>query len=166
MQYILVLHISFLFCLPLSLHICLSPFPYWFVSLNNTPKVQKHNHIRHIAIWQNALHLTKCVNCYQFDKMLYIWQNAWIELRGGWRASSLKFPLCSYLTSSLQVVLTSTKPSELCINGMSFSRRASKWANSALVVTVSAKDFDSLNLHGPLAGVHFQVVLGFNYQGF
>lgn len=55
-----------------------------------------------------------------------------------------------------QVVLTSTKPSELCINGMSFSRRASKWANSALVVTVSAKDFGSLNLHGPLAGVHFQ----------
>ncbi|KAI3852161.1 hypothetical protein MKW92_024302, partial [Papaver armeniacum] len=27
-----------------------------------------------------------------------------------------------------QVVLTSTNPSELCINGMSFSRRSSKWA--------------------------------------
>ncbi|KAM7477124.1 hypothetical protein LguiB_024367 [Lonicera macranthoides] len=55
-----------------------------------------------------------------------------------------------------QVVLTSTNPSELCINGMSFSRRASKWANAALVVTVSAKDFDALNFHGPLAGVEFQ----------
>ncbi|KAL7193498.1 hypothetical protein ACSBR2_025165 [Camellia fascicularis] len=55
-----------------------------------------------------------------------------------------------------QVVPTSTNPSELCINGMSFSRRASKWANAALVVTVSSKDFDALNFHGPLAGVEFQ----------
>ncbi|KAK1566644.1 hypothetical protein Q3G72_002401 [Acer saccharum] len=55
-----------------------------------------------------------------------------------------------------QVVLTSTNPSELCINGMSFSRRSSKWANAALVVNVSANDFDALNFHGPLAGVEFQ----------
>ncbi|XP_048228014.1 uncharacterized protein Cbei_0202 isoform X2 [Ricinus communis] len=55
-----------------------------------------------------------------------------------------------------QVVLTSTNPLELCINGMSFSRRASKWANAALVVTVSAQDFEALNLHGPLAGIEFQ----------
>ncbi|XP_057537943.1 uncharacterized protein LOC130815476 [Amaranthus tricolor] len=55
-----------------------------------------------------------------------------------------------------QVVLTSTNPSELCINGMSFSRRSSKWANAALVVTVSTKDFESLNFHGALAGVAFQ----------
>ncbi|GKV42100.1 hypothetical protein SLEP1_g49542 [Rubroshorea leprosula] len=55
-----------------------------------------------------------------------------------------------------QVVLTSTNPSELCINGMSFSRRSSRWANAALVVTVSTKDFDALNFHGPLAGVEFQ----------
>ncbi|KAJ9141165.1 hypothetical protein P3X46_031735 [Hevea brasiliensis] len=55
-----------------------------------------------------------------------------------------------------QVVLTSTDPSELCINGMSFSRRASKWANAALVVNVSTKDFEALNFHGPLAGVEFQ----------
>ncbi|KAK3138772.1 hypothetical protein QOZ80_5AG0373260 [Eleusine coracana subsp. coracana] len=55
-----------------------------------------------------------------------------------------------------QVVLTSTNPSELCINGMSFSRRASKWANSALVVTVSSHDFGLFQSHGPLAGVEFQ----------
>ncbi|KAK3221643.1 hypothetical protein Dsin_008668 [Dipteronia sinensis] len=55
-----------------------------------------------------------------------------------------------------QVVLTSTNPSELCINGMSFSRRSSRWANAALVVNVSTKDFDALNFHGPLAGVEFQ----------
>ncbi|KAL8488633.1 hypothetical protein ACS0TY_024794 [Phlomoides rotata] len=55
-----------------------------------------------------------------------------------------------------QVVLTSTDPSELCINGMSFSRRSSRWANAALVVTVSSKDFEALNLNGPLAGVEFQ----------
>ncbi|XP_028793987.1 uncharacterized protein LOC114749629 isoform X1 [Neltuma alba] len=55
-----------------------------------------------------------------------------------------------------QVVLTSTNPSELCINGMSFSRRASRWANAALVVTVTMKDFEALNYYGPLAGVEFQ----------
>ncbi|KAG6414170.1 hypothetical protein SASPL_126888 [Salvia splendens] len=55
-----------------------------------------------------------------------------------------------------QVVLTSTDPSELCINGMSFSRRSSRWANAALVVNVSSKDFEDLNLTGPLAGVEFQ----------
>ncbi|KAL8152485.1 hypothetical protein V2J09_010245 [Rumex salicifolius] len=55
-----------------------------------------------------------------------------------------------------QIVLTSTNPSELCINGMSFSRRSSKWANAAIVATVSSKDFESMNLHGPLAGVAFQ----------
>ncbi|KAJ4845819.1 hypothetical protein Tsubulata_008228 [Turnera subulata] len=55
-----------------------------------------------------------------------------------------------------QVVLTSTNPSEVCVNGMSFSRRASKWANAALVVTVSGQDFDALNFQGPLAGVEFQ----------
>lgn len=55
-----------------------------------------------------------------------------------------------------QVVLTSTNPSELCINGMSFSRRASKWANSALVATVSSHDFKPFQSHGSLAGVEFQ----------
>ncbi|WVZ25397.1 hypothetical protein V8G54_003941 [Vigna mungo] len=55
-----------------------------------------------------------------------------------------------------QVVLTSTSPSEICINGMSFSRRASKWANAALVVTVTTKDFEALNYVGPLAGIKFQ----------
>ncbi|CAA6661682.1 unnamed protein product [Spirodela intermedia] len=55
-----------------------------------------------------------------------------------------------------QVVLTSTNPSEICINGMSFSRRASRWANAALVVTISSKDFVDLHHLGPLAGVEFQ----------
>lgn len=64
-----------------------------------------------------------------------------------------------YWTRFWQVVLTSTDPSELCINGMSFSRRSSKWANAALVVTVSSKDFSALDLNGPLAGVEFQVLL-------
>ncbi|KOM28228.1 hypothetical protein LR48_Vigan511s005100 [Vigna angularis] len=54
------------------------------------------------------------------------------------------------------VVLTSTSPSEICINGMSFSRRASKWANAALVVTVTTKDFEALNYVGPLSGIKFQ----------
>lgn len=60
-----------------------------------------------------------------------------------------------------QIVSTSTDPSELCINGMSFSRRASKWANAALVVTVSKRDFDPFHFHGSLSGVAFQVLFSF-----
>lgn len=66
----------------------------------------------------------------------------------------------------MQVVLTSTDPSELCINGMSFSRRSSNWANAALVVNVSSKDFDALDLTGPLAGVEFQVQHTFFFYTF
>jgi uncharacterized FAD-dependent dehydrogenase len=40
-----------------------------------------------------------------------------------------------------QIVPTSTSPDLLCINGMSFSKRDGKWANSALVVTVGPEDF-------------------------
>ena len=58
------------------------------------------------------------------------------------------------------MVCTSTIPSHLCINGMSFSTRSSPWANAALVVGVSeeAGDFDVfIAEHGVLAGMAFQV---------
>jgi len=58
-----------------------------------------------------------------------------------------------------QIVPASTDPSEVCVNGMSFSRRDSLWANSALVVTVAPDDpvLDSYrNTAGVLAGVAFQ----------
>ncbi|KAG7353750.1 FAD dependent oxidoreductase [Nitzschia inconspicua] len=58
-----------------------------------------------------------------------------------------------------QIVLSSTDPSEVCVNGMSFSRRDSIWANSALVVTVSPDD-DVLEeykeKYGVMAGLAFQ----------
>ena len=38
------------------------------------------------------------------------------------------------------LVPTSVNAEELCINGMSFSRRQSQWANSALVVNVNPED--------------------------
>ena len=58
-----------------------------------------------------------------------------------------------------QIVPASTDPGELCVNGMSFSRRDSQWANSALVVTVSPDDtiLDPYRVkHGVLAGLAFQ----------
>lgn len=52
---------------------------------------------------------------------------------------------------------TGTDASELCINGMSFSRRNSLWANSALVVTVGEADWaHHLPQHGVLAAVELQ----------
>jgi len=58
-----------------------------------------------------------------------------------------------------QIVPASTDPTYLCVNGMSFSRRDSTWANSALVVTVSPNDpilDEYKEKHGVLAGVAFQ----------
>jgi uncharacterized FAD-dependent dehydrogenase len=58
-----------------------------------------------------------------------------------------------------QIVPASTDPNEVCVNGMSFSRRDSVWANAALVVTVNPDD-DVLEKyrekHGVLAGIAFQ----------
>lgn len=52
---------------------------------------------------------------------------------------------------------TSTSEEELCLNGMSFSRRNSKWANSALVAAVQPADWAHLlPAHGPLAGMELQ----------
>lgn len=57
-----------------------------------------------------------------------------------------------------QIVPSSTDPNEVCVNGMSFSRRDSKWANSALVVTVAPDDeiLNDYNHYGVLAGLEFQ----------
>jgi hypothetical protein len=40
-----------------------------------------------------------------------------------------------------QVVPTIVDEGELCVNGMSFSRRDSRWANSAVVVAVGERDW-------------------------
>lgn len=58
-----------------------------------------------------------------------------------------------------QIVPASTEEGELCINGMSFSKRDSLWANSACVVTISPDDpiLDEYRInHGQLAGLEFQ----------
>ncbi|KAL7577079.1 hypothetical protein ACA910_006818 [Epithemia clementina (nom. ined.)] len=58
-----------------------------------------------------------------------------------------------------QIVPSSTDPTELCVNGMSFSRRDSQWANSALVVAIGPDDpiLEPYRAkHGALAGLAFQ----------
>lgn len=54
------------------------------------------------------------------------------------------------------VVPTPTEEGLQCTNGMSNSRRNSKFANAGLVVTVSVEDFAREGFHGPLAGLAFQ----------
>jgi uncharacterized FAD-dependent dehydrogenase len=56
-------------------------------------------------------------------------------------------------------VPSSTNPDEICVNGMSFSRRDSVWANAALVVTVSPDDIvlkEYRDKYGVMAGLEFQ----------
>lgn len=58
-----------------------------------------------------------------------------------------------------QIVPASTDPDHLCVNGMSFSKRDSLWANSALVVAVSTDDEvldEYRDEFGVLAGLEFQ----------
>lgn len=62
-----------------------------------------------------------------------------------------------------QIVPTSIVPERLCINGMSYSNRGSKWANSAVVVSVGSEYGDYQGMDGEsgdgpaeLAGLRFQ----------
>jgi uncharacterized FAD-dependent dehydrogenase len=55
------------------------------------------------------------------------------------------------------IVPAATAPGEIVVNGMSPSRRDSKFANSGIVVAVSENDFKSHQKFGPLAGMYFQM---------
>ncbi len=54
------------------------------------------------------------------------------------------------------IVPAATSPGEVVVNGMSPSRRDSKYANSGIVVAVEENDFKAYSKFGPLAGMYFQ----------
>ena len=54
------------------------------------------------------------------------------------------------------IVPSATAPGEVVVNGMSPSRRDSKFANSGIVVAVDQNDFKEFIHHGPLAAMYFQ----------
>ncbi len=54
------------------------------------------------------------------------------------------------------IVPASTAPGELVVNGMSPSRRDSKFANSGVVVAVNEIDWQPFKEHGPLAALELQ----------
>lgn len=54
------------------------------------------------------------------------------------------------------IVPAATAPGELVVNGMSPSRRDSKFANSGMVVAVELEDLPQYKQYGPLAAMHFQ----------
>jgi uncharacterized protein len=56
------------------------------------------------------------------------------------------------------IVPSATAPGEVVVNGMSPSRRDSKFANSGIVVAIDLEDMD-LQQHGPLAGLRMQQAL-------
>ncbi len=57
------------------------------------------------------------------------------------------------------IVPSATAPGEVVVNGMSPSRRDSKYANSGIVMAVSLMDFEEYHAHGPLAGMYFQAAV-------
>jgi uncharacterized FAD-dependent dehydrogenase len=58
-----------------------------------------------------------------------------------------------------QIVPTSLNPEEVCINGMSFSRRSSRWANSAIVTDVHPEETAELGGGGTLSGLAWQKIM-------
>ncbi|NOT76583.1 MAG: FAD-binding protein [Cyclobacteriaceae bacterium] len=54
------------------------------------------------------------------------------------------------------IVPAATAPGEIVVNGMSPSRRDSKFANSGIVVAVETSNFKGFEKFGPLAGLYFQ----------
>lgn len=54
------------------------------------------------------------------------------------------------------IVPAATAPGEIVVNGMSPSRRDSRFANSGIVVAVEEMDYKKYEQHGPLAGMYFQ----------
>ena len=56
------------------------------------------------------------------------------------------------------IVPAATAPGEVVVNGMSPSRRDSRFANSGIVVAIDLEDMD-LQKHGPLAGLRMQQTL-------
>lgn len=54
------------------------------------------------------------------------------------------------------IVPAATAPGELVVNGMSPSRRDSKFANSGIVTSVDEEDWKAYADEGPLAGLRFQ----------
>jgi hypothetical protein len=57
------------------------------------------------------------------------------------------------------IVPAATAPGEIVVNGMSPSRRDSRFANSGIVVSVGESDFRGYDRHGALAGMYFQAAL-------
>ncbi|MDL5051564.1 FAD-dependent monooxygenase [Oscillatoria amoena NRMC-F 0135] len=56
------------------------------------------------------------------------------------------------------IVPAATAPGEVVVNGMSPSRRDSKFANSGIVVAVESSDFQQYGA-GPLSGMYFQAAI-------
>jgi uncharacterized FAD-dependent dehydrogenase len=54
------------------------------------------------------------------------------------------------------IVPAATEPEGLVLNGMSLSRRASRFANSGLVVAIEPEDVERASFAGPLGGVELQ----------
>ncbi len=57
------------------------------------------------------------------------------------------------------IVPAATAPGEIVVNGMSPSRRDSRYANSGIVMSVEESDFLDYVKYGPLAGMYFQAAV-------
>jgi uncharacterized protein len=71
---------------------------------------------------------------------------------GGYQRGVFSFCMCP----GGFIVPSSTATNELVVNGMSPSRRDSRFANSGVVVAINEPDWKAFENHGPLAALRFQ----------
>jgi uncharacterized protein len=71
---------------------------------------------------------------------------------GGYQRGVFSFCMCP----GGFIVPSSTAANELVVNGMSPSRRDSRFANSGVVVAINEPDWKAFEQHGPLAALRFQ----------
>ena len=103
------------------------------------------------AVGLRIMHKQEMININQYGKKYYkLLPPASYKLTYTTKSGRGVYSFC--MCPGGYVVNSSSEKNHLAINGMSNYKRDTKWANSAIVVTISPKDFGS----NPLDGIKFQ----------
>lgn len=110
---------------------------------------------KEFAVGFRVEHPQQLINCEMYgEKMAEIMPPAPYKLTAKTSFDRGVYSFC--MCPGGYVVNASSEENKLAINGMSYSKRDSKSANSAIIISVTPEDFPSAN---PLSGLEFQRML-------
>ncbi|MCR4959888.1 MAG: FAD-dependent oxidoreductase [Lachnospiraceae bacterium] len=114
-------------------------------------------HQKEFAVGLRVEHPQSMINSAMYGPDESIWEDLPVAPYKLTHQSSLGRGVYSFcMCPGGYVVNASSEPNRTCVNGMSYKDRGGKHANSAIIVTVTSKDFKDDH---PLAGVRFQRTL-------